>query len=238
MVSKLIDRAAGVSSRPARDRSVARVLLVAVLAAALPGCGLFVAAGKMFWGDPLLPSHFTSRTNVRLTQVPGKVLVYCSAPHAITQILGSIELDLAEDTGREMKRRGVNILPGAEVAKYLQDSGGVWGKPDELARAFDDVQYVLHFDLERFDYKEENSPNLFRGRVSGMLYAYEMVELGEGTRAARPCFQQEFTSVYPQHAPVGVETMSARVFTSKLKKQIGKQLAQVFVDYRASEIVD
>jgi hypothetical protein len=220
-----------------RARRTLRVLLAAALSAVLPGCGLFVAAGVMLFGDPQLPSPFTSATNVRLNDVDGKVLVYCSAPHAITQVLGSIELDLAEDAAREMKYKGVDIVPSSAVARYLQKSNGLWGSPEELAREFEEARYVLHFDLERFDYKEEHSPSFFRGRVSGMLYAFEMVDLGNGTRSARPVFQREFTSVYPTHAPVGVETMSARVFTSKLKKEIGKQLAQVFVDYRASEIV-
>lgn len=213
-----------------------RLAFVAPMFVLLSGCGLFVAAGKMFWGDPVMPSPFTAQTHVRLHDDAGRVLVYCSTPESIASEMSALHLDLAELSIREMRRKGVDVVPSREVSKYLEESIGIWGTPDDIAAHFEDIDIIVHFDLERFDYEERNSPNLFRGNVHGMLHAYAVRKIG-GTRRASPIFNREFTSVYPKHNPIPAEQMTPDVFRAQLKQRIASQLAQVFVDHRASELV-
>ncbi len=215
---------------------LSRLCLLVLFAACLPGCGLFVAAGKMIWGDPVLPSPFTAQTDVRLHKDDVRVLVYCSTPESLKVDMSSLHLDLAELASREMKRKGVSVVPGREVSRYLEESIGIWGTPDEIAQHFEDVDVILHFDLERFDFEEPNSPNLFRGNVHGMLHAYAVREIGDRRRAS-PVFNREFTSVYPKHNPIPADRMTPELFLAQLKQRIASQLAQVFVDHRASELV-
>ena len=58
-------------------RRTAFVVTLVVAVGSLSGCSLFVMAGKMFFGDPKVPSMFSAQTGVDLTEGEHELLVIC-----------------------------------------------------------------------------------------------------------------------------------------------------------------
>ena len=213
-----------------------RLLCLAAIACSQSGCSLFVMAGKMFFGDPKIACAFRQRTGVDLTKGREKVLVVCSTPEAIRGDYSSLDFDLADGVIRRLKRRGIEVVDPDELATWMDDNGGEWSNPSELARQFD-ADYIVHVDLNRFEYREENSPTLFRGRASGSVFAYE-VRRTEGQKEAVEVFVSEFNSEHPKGYPISTDRMSAKSFRKQYLDRISGQLAQLFCDHRASEGIE
>ena len=221
-------------SRPGRrSSSVAAWLLLAAWTLALPGCSLGVMAGKMLFGDPLTPCAFTGQTGVDLAKEGKRVIVVCSIPDVVRSDFPSLEVDLLDGVARQLKRRDIAIVSPDDVASWLDDNGGRWDDPSEMAEHFK-ADYVVHVDLDRFTYKEENSPDLFRGRALGNVIAYEAVR-SDGRTTARRVFEREFNSEYPAHHPVSVTTISARNFRKQYLDRVTGEVAHMFYNHRFSE---
>ncbi len=193
-------------------------------------------AGKMFFGDPKMECVFKQRTDVDLTKQHKKVLVVCSTPEAIGVDYPSLSFDLVDGVIRRLKLRGIEVVNPDELATWMDDNGGQWGNPSELAGQFD-ADYIVHIDLNRFDYREENSPTLFRGRAVGSVFAYEVYRV-DGRKEAKEVFVSEFTSVHPKNYPVSTDRISAKSFRKQYLDRISTQLAQMFYDHRVSEEIE
>lgn len=211
----------------------AAVLLLSLVCFSASGCSLYVMAGKMFFGDPLITCEFTSRTKIDLTEDNKKVLVICSTPESIRSDYPSLNYDLLEQITYRLKREEIEVMDTGEVATWLDDNGGVWNNVDELAENFD-VDYIIHVDIDDFDYREPNSPNLLRGKTFGNVSAYEVVE-ADGIRRAFEVFSSEYTSEYPSHMPVSVEQESPKVFRKKYLDRIADQIGRFFHNYHAGD---
>ncbi|MCA9016908.1 MAG: hypothetical protein KDA77_16360 [Planctomycetaceae bacterium] len=208
-------------------------VLLALLCLSASGCSLGVMVGKMFFGDPLITCEFTSRTKVDLTEDKKKVLVICSTPESIRSDYPSLNYDLLEQITYRLKRQDIEVMDTGEVATWLDDNGGVWNDVDELAENFD-VDYIIHVDIDDFDYREPNSPNLLRGKTFGNVSAYEVHEV-DGIKRALEVFSSEYTSEYPSHLPVSVEQESPKVFRKKYLDRIADQIGRFFYNYHAGD---
>jgi hypothetical protein len=210
-------------------------LVALALCASQPGCALVVMAGKMFFGDPTLKSTFRVRTGVDLVKSGKKVLVTTSTPQRIKSAMPSVDQDLTEAIVRRLRLHGIKVVDPDEVGQWI-DEHGTWTDPAELAKDFD-ADYVIHVDLDVFDYLEENSPNLFRGRVDGHVVGHEIVREKKKVRSA-VVFDSEFSSTYPTNRPVSVEEMSGDTFRMKYLDRLSLQLSHLLYDHRASEEVE
>lgn len=224
-----------IENRLCFSRRCCSLLLLSLLCAGASGCSLYVMAGKMFFGDPLLTCEFTKQTSVDLTEEDKKVLVICSTPESIRSDYPSLNYDLLEQITYDLKRQEIKVMDTGEVATWLDDNGGVWNDVDELAENFD-VDYIIHVDIDSFDYREPNSPNLLRGKALGTVFAYEVTEV-DGIRRALSVFESEYTSEYPSHLPVSVEQESAKVFRKKYLDRIADQIGRFFYNYHSSESI-
>lgn len=215
----------------------AAVLLVVLVSvtAGLSGCSLFVMAGKMFFGDPKIPSPFHAGTGIDLAKDKKKVLLVCSAPEYVKGEHPSIELDLTDGTIRRLRRRGIAVVDPDEVASWIDENGGYWQDPSELAEQFD-ADIIVHIELSRFSTEEENSPWLFRGRCVGNIYAYE-VRKANGKKFAREIFVREFNSVYPETGPLSPDQSSQKAFVKSYLDRVATQITQMLHDHRASELI-
>jgi hypothetical protein len=200
------------------------------------GCGLVVMAGKMFFGDPMYSSAFHSHTRVDLKKGQKKVLIVVSTPQGIKSDLPSLDFDLVDGIIQRLKRNGIEVVDPNEVTSWMDDNGGVWDDPSELAEEFD-ADYIAHFDLNQFSYKDAHSPSLLRGNVDGVVYTYEVMKKGDSKRAAS-VFEGEFHSTYPSRAGVSAAQVSEQVFRKRYVDRISTQLAQMLHDYRASEMLE
>lgn len=209
------------------------VLLLTLVCLSASGCSLGVMVGKMFFGDPLVTCEFTSRTKVDLAEDKKKVLVICSTPESIRSDYPSLNYDLLEQITYRLRRNDVEVIDTGDVATWLDDNGGVWNDVDELAENFE-TDYIIHVDIDDFDYREPNSPNLLRGKAFGNVSAYEVMEV-DGLKRALEVFSSEYTSEYPSHMPVSIESESPKVFRKKYLDRIADQIGRFFYNYHTGE---
>lgn len=201
----------------------------------LGGCSLFVMAGKMFFGDPKQAAPFRTTTEVDLTDGEKSVLIVATTPQGVKAENSNVDLEVVERVSRHLRAKGVKVYPSKQVLNWLDERGGQWGDPNEIAEKFD-ADYIIEIDIDRFTHREENSPDLFRGNALGNVRAYEVVKSGGG-RKASPCFAKEFSCTYPSHAPKAAHQISEDTFRQEFLNRVCDHIAQQFCDHRASETV-
>lgn len=211
----------------------ALLLSAALLIGSLSGCSLFVMAGKMIWGDPMLKPAFTQMTGVDLAEEEKTVLVIVSTPEAIRRDMPSLEFDLLDNVVRRLKSHGIKVVDPDDVATYIDDNGGQWSDVSEFARNFE-TDYIIHIDVETFHYREENSPSMFRGRTHGAIYAYQVQEI-DGVKHAFQGFVGDFRVEYPRHHPVSAANRSAVNFQKEFIDFLSEEFGRKFYAYRLGE---
>lgn len=211
-------------------------VLAAAALCSLTGCSMFVMTGKMLFGNPRLPCAFRSATGINVADGEKKVVVVCSTPEAVKAEYPAAGFDLLEGVTQRLKREGVEVVSPDDVLTWIDNNGGDWGSPSELAERFQ-PDVIVHIKLERFTCREDNSPDMYRGRVNGVVVAYRVRTDDDGTHAER-IFENDFLSVYPEHNPVAAGKKSARVFQQEYVGRVSAELARFFYDYHASETID
>jgi len=224
--------------RTLRGRRAPLLALLAAcgIAAALPGCSLFVMAGKMFFGDPKVSSVFKQSTRTDLAKEGKRILIVCSSPDAVKSEFPSLDVELLDGVTRRLKVRGVEVVDPDDVATWLDDHGGRWGDLTDLAEKFH-ADYVVHVDVARFTCREDNSPALLRGQAEGRVHAYRISD-GPSGKQSSEVMDHEFVSVYPAGYPVSIEKKSARLFTQEYVDRVCTKLAQMFYDHPLSEEIE
>lgn len=209
---------------------------IGLLAMTLSGCSLFVMAGKMLFGDPTIPCAFHSATKVDLVKDHRRVLVVATTPEAIKSEWTSLNVDLIDGVTRRLKVQGIDVVNPDDVASWLDDNGGTFDHPTELAEHFN-VDYIIHIDIERFTFHEENSPTLYRGRTRGNIVGYSVQKVN-GAKVARHVFEREFNSEYPEQYPLAAESISDKVFQKKYMDRVCAQITFLFYDHKLSEEIE
>lgn len=196
----------------------------------MSGCSLGVMAGKMLRGEPMIPSQFQSMTGTDLSKGKHKLVVICSTPSSVEEELSSLNIDLIDGITRRMRIQGIDVIDPDEVAKWIDDNGGVITDPSEMARAFK-ADYVAWIDVYTFSLREENSPKLLRGRSTGYIRVYQVDQVN-GERTALSAFSTEFNTTFPQHSPVSETGRSALTFQKEFVTRMCEDLAEKFYDHR------
>jgi hypothetical protein len=204
------------------------LLLVATLL--LSGCSLGVMAGKMLRGEPLQPAQFKAMTGTDLTKGEAKIVVICSTPSSVETDLSSLNIDLIDGITRRMRVNGIDVVDPDEVAKWIDDNGGVITDPSEMANAFD-AEYVAWIDIYGFSLREEHSQRLLRGRTTGYIRVYKVEQVGT-EKTALSAFQTEFKTTFPEHQPLSETGRSAVTFQKEFIDRICDELAEKFYDHR------
>lgn len=205
--------------------------------ATFSGCSLFVMAGKMIFGDPLIVCDFTSQTHVNLQKEHKKVLVICSSPEAVKLHWPSLDYDILEKVSQNLNSRGIEVVNLDDVAHWIDDNGGEFDHPSELAEEFD-ADYIVHIELNEFRYLEEHSRDLYRGRANGNMMVYEVVRTtqgGEKRARAQQVFVQEFNSEYPSLQPIPSEQITDKSFRQKYLEEVSRELSRKLYNYRMED---
>lgn len=195
-----------------------------------------VMAGKMFMGDPKVRSAFKQRTGVDLVDEEKKVMIVCSTPEFLRTEHSSLQHDIVDGMYRRFRLHDVDCINPNKVDTWLSSIGGVWDDMSEIAQEFE-TDYIIHIEIDEVKYREDNSPQFFRGNAHGMVSVYAARET-PGGKGAFLVFQQEYQSTYPSHYPIAADHMSERAFGERFNKQIANELARIFYDYHANEGVD
>jgi hypothetical protein len=221
---------------PSRRQSFAAALVLSC--ASLCGCiNSSVMFGKVLFGDPQVKSEFEQRTGISLLKSEMKVAVICTAPASVVAEFDGLQYDVQEEVTRRMRIRKLDVASDNDVIGAMNNTGGQFDQ-DAVAAALDDVDYIIHVDIENFTHTEDNNPKLYRGRSNGIIYAYE-VDRGPdavGGPKARKVFYQEFTTEYPKSQPIEAEKMAARVFKQRCVDQLADVVGRTFYDVTTTEM--
>jgi hypothetical protein len=222
------------SRSPLGTLRLTAMLLVAGVAAGQAGCSLFVMAGKAMLGDPLQPAPFTTATRVDLLKEDKQVIVVCSTPESVKTDFPSLDFDLLDQIARELKSHNVQVVRPDDVATWMDNNGGYTDDPQQIADNFD-ADIIVHVDLNRFSFVEENSPTFFRGRAKGNIHAYQVVKGPQGTKSVQQIYLSEYNSTYPKMSPVSTQTMNEKTFRKRYVHQVSTEIAQVFYSHHAAD---
>ncbi len=220
--------------RPAR-KPLLTIAVALVMAIGNSGCSLFVMAGKMLMGDPMVPSEFRQKTGVNLQKDQKRLLIVCSSPEWAKREMPAIDYDLADGILKRLKRRGILVVESHKVARWFDDNGGAFDDPSQLAREFD-TDFIAHIDLHYLSFQEENSPTMHRGKAHGDMFVYAVVKI-DGQKHAQQVFVGEFSVEYPRYNPIPIEQVAPKVFRKQFLDQLISELSRVFHDYSMSETI-
>jgi hypothetical protein len=159
-------------------------------------------------------------------------------PELVRSEAPSLDVELVEGVTAHLRRNDINVLRHDEIASWIDDRGGLWGEPSELAQklaAEFKVDYVVHIDVEQFTFHEENSADLLRGNTIANITAFAVADQASPVLQV---FVREFRSTYPQNYPVSKENMSQKVFEKRYVDSVGLALAQLFYNHRLSEEIE
>lgn len=211
-------------------------LAIASIVWTLGGCSIFVMAGKMFFGDPVRTSPFRATTDVNLTKGEKSVLIIARTPQSVKAEIPAVDLVIVEQVSRILRTKGVKMYPSKKVLNWVDNRGGHWGDASEIARAFPDANYIVEVDVEQFTHREDNSPDLYRGRAVGNIQAFEVIEVA-GSQSASPVFSRTFNCTYPTMHPKQAHQISEKTFQEEFLGRVCVQIAQMFYDIRPSESI-
>jgi hypothetical protein len=212
-----------------------RSILFAVVACGLlcglaAGCSLGVMMGKMLTGDPMVTSQFQQMTGQNLSKGKHKIVVVCRTPDSVSRDQSTLAIDLVDGITRRMRVHGIDVVDPDDVATWVDDNGGPPDSAQEIAAAFD-VDYIAWIDVEQYSLLEESSPDLLRGRASGLVRAFQVQEIG-GDRSALAAFTTEFSIEFPPLQPISQTTRSKLSFQKEFMDRICEQLSSRFYDHR------
>ena len=139
----------------------------------LSGCSLFVMAGKMLQGDPVVEDEFVRWYGKSMAKSKKKVAVVCSTPESVKSEFSSLDLDLASEVSRKLHLHEILVVKADKVASWMDDNGGLDFDMRELGNDLG-AELVVAIKLDHFDFREENSPDLFRGKARGCVTVYEL----------------------------------------------------------------
>jgi len=149
-------------------------LMTCICLVELTGCAPMVMLGKMLQGDPLVDDEFEKWNGKSLAKSDKQVAILCSTPESIKSEYASLDIDLLSEISRKLAAHDVSVIKPHKVATWIDDHGLDDLDMKELGEDLD-ADYVIQVKLDHFDYREQNSPNLFRGRTGGTVTAYELI---------------------------------------------------------------
>ena len=135
---------------------------------------------------------------------------------------------------RQLKRRNINMINSDSVATWLENHGGQLDDPSDLARDFE-VDYIIHIKVEEYDFLEENSRSMYRGRAFGTAIVYKVQE--SDPKVARQIYAGDFRTTHPKLHPIPIEQISARSFQKQFLDFLTTRLSRQFYDFRMSESI-
>ncbi|QDT31414.1 hypothetical protein Mal48_06470 [Thalassoglobus polymorphus] len=210
-------------------------LMLTLLALSQSGClNSLVMAGKVILGDPKQPSGFEVATGKSLVEEEKQILIHCSAPSYISSEHDTLTSDLQLELISRMRRNGLLVMSPDAAADVLDNYSGQFD-PKLLAMEMEDVGYIFHIQVDSFSFREDNSPNLFRGRTKGRVIGYE-VRGEEGGRHSVQVYDQQFSTQHPGTHPIPSDQMPKSVFIRRFIDKLADDLGHSFYSVHTGEL--
>jgi len=200
--------------------------LLVLTASAVIGCD---ATGYMLYlfapGDKMVkvPAEFDGFAGK-------KVAIVIYADICVQYDYPFARLGLSTAIASELKAHveNIEIVPPARVVAF-QDQNVNWETMDrtELGRELG-ADYVLYVMLDEYTLREPGSVNLFRGRVRAQAVVYDCLK---NESDARVWSGDEFSVIYPEHAPTGQLGQDDSRIRYETEKRFAMQLAKRFYEH-------
>jgi hypothetical protein len=213
-----------------RRRLLTMVTLL-MLATVLPGCSLFVMAGKMFFGNPKSKCAFHRSTGVDLTEGRNRVLIVCNTPYGIGSEYPTLRMDIVEHMTRDLQQRNVDIVPADDAAAWVDEHGG-WGDLNRLAERFD-ADYLVDVEVQSFSIGVPGSDELYQGKLAGRVQVTDFT----GKSGPRTVMEESCGVTWPRTPMHRDEMNSRQMFADRFVRDLSGMLSQLLYDYRQSEAV-
>lgn len=217
---------------------LSRCVLAGMLLAPLSGCQIVIGVLMLLRGNPTIDADFKQQTGLEMTEKGKKVVVLCTSPDKAKSNHSSLDVDLITEVSRRLKQEKIQIVDEHKVATWLDDRGGVVDDDaiGELARKFK-VDYVILLEIDEFSIREENSPDLYRGRTRGTASVFTR---RKGAKASDPLamkriYNKEISSVYPVHHPVQSDAVTEISFKKQYLDRVSDEIGRMFHDHRPGE---
>lgn len=200
-------------------------MLVCCCMVSLSGCSLFVMAGKMLSGDPVIESEFNRWYGKSMEKSKKKVAVVCSTPESVKSEFSSLDLDLASEVSRKLGTQRINVIKSHKVAIWMDDHGSSDFDMRELGNDLG-AELVIVIKLDHFDYREENSPDLFRGKARGSVVVYELQRANDKKGGAGSKAESKADAKQDEQKSDGKESGESKKGSGKKKSSTREKKAE------------
>ena len=225
-----------------RERAGAIVIAMTVLLTSSGCSALTLMVSKAVFGDAHTDNAYFAATGKTLAKGKRTVVIFVSAPTAITKDLSTLPIDLQIELTTKMKRNGVSVIDSDKVTNILDKSGGRFDAT-KLAEAFPEANEFIHVVVERYSEREPLSSRMYRGRAQGIVYAYEARENKDDDskddkkpkRHVVRCFEREYQVEYPKTYPLSAEQVQKKVFEHQFLDDLAGHIGEIFYDVPLSE---
>lgn len=216
-----------------------RLVLLALLVSSLSGCQIIIGVLQIAQGFPKTTCDFTKSTHGRkLSEKNKRVIVLSSSIDSARVEVPSLDIDIISKVSRQFKIANIKVIDEHKVATWIDDKGNITAGTDlqPIGEHFK-ADFVVLFTFDDFGYREENSPDLYRGHASGKVVVAEMIDDGinPGKKRAKVIYNKPFNSKYPLNRPVSTDQEGPDVFKQRFMEQLSQTLTRLFVDYRPED---
>lgn len=235
-----MDRPGQLNQRSYSRRGMFGLLLQLIcmwgLVSSLSGCQILIGVLMMIKGRPLLDADFKTLSGRKMTEKGKKVIVLCTAPEKAKGEFSSLDLDLVTEVSRRMKNHEIDTLDPDKITDWMDEHVDELDDAEivALGKKFH-ADYVVLIEVDDFEYKEENSPTLLRGRSHATVTVTALDRVKGSKITPKKIYSKPFESVYPVHQPVSVEQVSAEIFRKQYVDRMSDELARLFYDHRPGE---
>lgn len=238
-----MDRQRNTESGPPAGRArILRRALPLVLAAlcfvTLPGCQIVIGVLQIFKGFPTDDADFKIQTHGRRLDEKGKkVVILASSEPSAKSELPSLDADVISELTRRFNVQKIKVVDSHKINRWIDDNGGITDATDlvEVGPKFG-ADFILLIKFEEFGFRENHSPQLYRGHARGSVVVVEMKPGPEGAKPiAKQIYHRPFDSHYPVNGPIPAEQEKPSVFRQRYLTRLSEELARLFYDHRPGD---
>jgi len=154
-------------------------------------------------------------------------------PYASTEVLFSdprlpleISRDLINEIAKRLGPKRVKIFINPVEVQRWQEANLEWPNISlvEMGKGFN-ADTVLYVELERYSLMEENSANLYRGRVRARI------KVVQPAAPHNPVYETVVETVFPERAPVGVTSSTEQSVRTYTNLVFAENVVDKFIDH-------
>lgn len=236
-----MDRPWNLSAKNRPGWSLLRFLGLITLTASLllpsAGCQIVIGVLQIFKGFPKDDADLKKQTGRSLDEKGKKVAILAYSESAARSEHPSLDLDIISELTRRFRVQNIDVIDSHKINRWLDDNGGISDETDlsEIGPKFG-ADFIVLIRFDEFGFRENNSPQLYRGHSRGSVVVVELKEAAVGgKKLAKQIYHRPFESRYPVHQPIPAGQEKLAVFKQRYLTRLSEELARLFYDHRPGD---